>query len=70
MTVPRDDVPLEDLAEQQRDLDEAAGPEDDQPVPDRQVPGSAADADEGDLLEQSMPVGDGDDDYPYGTDEQ
>ena len=69
MTDPRDDVPLEDLAEQERDLDQAPEPED--PLPDREVRGSAADADEGDLVEQSMPVADGDDDgYPYGSDEE
>lgn len=69
MTDPRDDVPLDDLAEQERELDEA--PDADDSVPDGPVHGSAEDADEGDLLEQSMPVGDaGDDGYPYGTNEE
>jgi len=65
MSVHRDDVPLDDLAEQERGLDESPDPEPGDDLPEHPVDRWSADADEGDLVEQSTPVDDDSDDYPH-----
>ena len=70
MTVSRDDVPLDDLAEQERELDEMPDPEPGDELPEPPVDPWRVDADEGDLVEQSMAVGLDADDYPRGSDEE
>jgi hypothetical protein len=71
MSEPRDDVPVDDLLEQERGLDEPPAPEPDDTLPDVPSLAAGADADEADLLEQSVTVEDLDDDgYPYGTEEE
>jgi hypothetical protein len=70
MTVSRDDVPLDDLVEQERDLEERPDPEPGDELPDPPVDRWRTDADEGDLVEQSMAVNDDSDDYPRGEDEE
>ena len=70
MSEPRDDVPVDDLLEQERSLDEVPAAEPEDTLPDVPSLASGADADEADLLEQSVTVEDSDDGYPYGTDEE
>jgi hypothetical protein len=70
MTVHHDDVPLADqadLAEQQREVDEAPTPEPGDALPEPLPAADRADAAEADVLEQSQPVTGDEDEYPFGA---
>jgi hypothetical protein len=69
MSESRFDVPLADLAEQARGLDEDQAPAEGEPLPPAEPHPSLEAADEADVLEQSMDVSD-QEDYPYGADEE
>ncbi len=69
MSVHRDDVPLADLAEQERELDEAPVPEPGDALPEPPPATDAVDAAEADVLEQAQVVRGDDDEYPFGADE-
>ena len=70
MSVNRDDDPLDDLAEQERGLEESPDPEPGDELPDKPVDRWGSEADEGDLVEQSLTVNDGDESYPHGSDDE
>jgi hypothetical protein len=69
MNEPRDDVPLADLDEQQRDLVSEQEPEEGDDLPDRVPDTSGTEANEADVLEQSLPVNETED-YPHGPEEE
>jgi hypothetical protein len=69
MNEPRDDVPLADLDEQQRDLVSEQEPEEGDDLPDLAPDTSGTEANEADVLEQSLPVNETED-YPHGPEEE
>ena len=69
MNEPRDDVPLADLDEQQRDLVSEQEPEEGDDLPDRVPDPLGTEANEADVLEQSLPVNETED-YPHGPEEE
>ena len=69
MNEPRDDVPLADLDEQQRDLVSEQEPEEGDDLPDRVPDTASTEANEADVLEQSLPVNETED-YPHGPEEE
>lgn len=69
MNEPRDDVPLADLDEQQRELVSEQEPEEGDDLPDLAPDTSGTEANEADVLEQSLPVNETED-YPHGPEEE
>lgn len=69
MNEPRDDVPLADLDEQQRDLVSEQEPEEGDDLPDLAPDTSGTEANEADVLEQSLPVNETED-YPHGPEDE
>lgn len=69
MNEPRDDVPLADLDEQRRDLVSEQEPEEGDDLPDLVPDTSGTEANEADVLEQSLPVNETED-YPHGPEEE
>ena len=68
MIDPRDDVPLADLDEQHRDLEAEPEPAPGEELPDPEPHTSTVEANEADVLEQSLPVSESED-YPREADE-
>ena len=64
MTTSRDDIPLADLEEQQRGLDSEPEPVAGEELPEQEPPTVDVEANEADVLEQKIPVNEGED-YPH-----
>ncbi|HET6694539.1 MAG TPA: hypothetical protein VFG97_09555 [Pedococcus sp.] len=69
MAEPRDDVPLADLEEQQRALDTEPDVDEGEDLPEAEPHSLRDEANEADVVEQWIPVNEGED-YPRDTAEQ
>jgi hypothetical protein len=68
MSMPRDDIPLADLEEQQRGLDSEPEPVPGEELPEEEPPSVDVEANEADVLEQKIPVNESED-YPHGAED-